>query len=135
MRQDQHLITVTVDGINLGVFDKAPGAEIDSAEKKYKPGAMGDQIVLGGSTTVGNIVASRLYVLERDHALAKSLVPRVGKAPMSISWQPLDVDKNPFGEPVVTQGKLKRMKFPDMDSEADAAALWELELSTAGTIG
>lgn len=134
MRQDQHLITVTVDGKNLGVFDKAPGAEIDSSETKYSPGGMAPQVTLGGRQTVGNIVASRLYEVSRDHELARSLVHRAGKAAMSISWQPLDTDGNPFGKPVVTSGKLKRVKFPDMDSESDGAAMLELEMSSSGTI-
>lgn len=135
MRQDQHLITVTVDGHNLGVFDKAPGLEADSAETKYKPGGMGPEIVLGGSQTVSNITVSRLYDIQRDHELAKSLLPRRGKAPMSVSWQPLDPDGNPFGKPLVSQGRLKKVKFPDMDSEGTGAAMLELEMSTAGTVG
>lgn len=135
MRQDQHLITVTVDGNNLGVFDKAPGLEADSSETKYKPGGMGPEIVLGGSQTANNITVSRLYDITRDHELARALLPRRGKAPMSVSWQPLDPDGNPQGKPLVTQGRLKKVKFPDMDSEADGAAMLELEMSTAGTVG
>lgn len=133
-RQDQHLTTVVVDGEKLGVFDKVTGPEVDSSETKYKPGGMADEIVLGGSRTVGNVVVTRLYVLDRDHELARRLVPKAGRAPMSVSRQPLDPDGLPFGTPVVTSGKLKRVKFPDLDSEAQGAALLELEMSTSGTV-
>lgn len=133
-RQDQHLTTVTVNGQKLGTFDKVTGPEVDSSETKYKPGGMGDEIVLGGSKTVGNVVVSRLYVLDRDHELARSLVKLCGRASMSVSRQPLDPDGNPFGKPIVTTGKLKRLKFPDLDSEADGASLLELEMSTSGTV-
>lgn len=134
-RQDEYLVTVIIDGHDLGTFDKLTGGEVDSTEIKYKPGGMGDEVSLGGSRTVTNNVVSRLYKRDRDHDLARSLTTRCGRAPMSISKQPLDEDGHAWGSPIVTTGKLKRVKFPDHDSESTAAALLELEMSTAGTIG
>lgn len=135
MRQDQHLTTVIVGGQKIGVFDKVSGPEVDSTETKYKPGGMGDEIVLGGSKTVSNVTVSRLFDIQRDNELAKDLARQAGRAAMSVSRQPLDVDGNPFGKPLVTTGKLKRVKYPDLDSEGTGAAMLELEMSTSGTLG
>lgn len=135
MREDQHSVTVVVDGQNLGVWDKKSGTEGDSSETKYRPGGMGDEVVLGGAQTMANETVSRLYDKARDHELARGLMAKRGRAAMSLTFQPLDDDGNVYGKPMVTSGKLKRVKLPDLDSEGDGAALWELEMSTAGPIG
>lgn len=135
MRQDQHLTTVVIDGQKIGVFDKVTGPEVDSTETKYKPGGMADEIVLGGSRTISNVVVTRLFDIRRDNDLAKDLARKAGKATMTVSRQPLDPDGNPYGRPLVTSGTLKRVKFPDLDSEGTGAALLELEMSTSGTLG
>jgi hypothetical protein len=131
-RQDTWSIHVSVDGVNLGVFDKWTGGEVDSEEYKYKPGAMAPTVSLGGSKSVGNITVSRLYRLNRDHDRAQWLLNRAGKADGVISRQPLDVDGNAYGKPIVYRGKLKRVNFPEIDSESSNAGLLELEFSTDG---
>lgn len=140
-RQDQYNVTVSVDGYKQGTFDKMTGGEIDSEELKYKPGAMAPQISLGGSVSVSNINVSRLYDLARDHSGVANqsgavfLRSRVGKGEVTVTKQPLDVNGAPFGSPIVYTGKLKQVKFPDADSEANSAALVELEISSAGIVG
>lgn len=137
-RVDQYEITVKIDGmphVDDQPFDKMSGGGIDSEELKYKPGAMGDELSLGGSRTVGNVTVSRLFVLGRDDSLIPNLKKYVGNGDVTITKQSLDLDKNPFGEPMVYKGKLKAVNFPEPDSEANTAAMLELEISTAGTIG
>ena len=48
MRVDQFDVGVTVDGRDLGTWDKCEGGEVDSDEVTYKPGAMGPVVSLGG---------------------------------------------------------------------------------------
>jgi hypothetical protein len=136
-RQDQYAITLNVDGVDMGVWDKLSGGEIDSEESKYKPGGMGAHISLGGSVEVGNITVSRLYNLNRDHEGANGihwLISRVGKGNVTVNRQPLDVDGNAFGRPLVYTGKLKTVTPPEVDSESADAALIECEITPAGTV-
>lgn len=133
-RQDQYAVSVAVADVQLGIFDKMSGGEVDSEETKYPPGAMGDEIPLGGRRTVGNITVERLYMRERDHPYAKTLMDQVGKADVVVTKQPLDDDKNVFGDPIVFQGKLKTYTGPDHDSESSDPALFALEISSASII-
>lgn len=133
-RLDQYDITVSLDGQPLGIFDKMTGGDIDSEEVKYKPGAMQPQISLGGSVTVNNVTVERLFRQDRDLPLVPTIKARVGKGRVVVTKQSLDVDGNPFGSPLVYQGILKHLTFPEPDSESNAAALIQLEVSSAGTV-
>lgn len=133
-RLDQYDISVSLDGVNLGTFDKMSGGAIDSEEVKYKPGAMAPQISLGGSVTVDNVTVERLYRLDRDLPLIPNLKARVGKGQCVVTRQSLDVDGIPFGKPQTWNGKLKKLTWPDPDSESNAAAMLQLEISSAGTV-
>lgn len=130
-RVDQYNITVSISSTPLGTFDKLTGGEIDSEETKYKPGGMAQQISLGGSRTVNNVTVSRLFRLDRDLALVPRLKSAVGKESVKVSKQSLDRDGNPYGTPLVYEGVLKQITFPEPDSESSAAAILALEISTA----
>lgn len=133
-RQDQANITVVVDGVDLGTFDKFSGGEIDSEETTYLPGAMGPRVALGGTVTIGAVTVSRLYDLARDHGRVHWLISRAGKGAVTINKQPLDVDGNVYGRPLVYTGRLKQVNPPEIDSESSDAALIELEVTPAGTV-
>ncbi len=134
-RTDQYSVSVALDGRDLGIWDKLTGGDLDSNETKYKPGAMGDGVSLGGSRMVSDVVVSRLYVLDRDHAQNSTIRARVGRGRVTITKQPLDVDGNAYGRPLVYTGKLKTLNYPDADSEGNAAALVALTISTDDNIG
>lgn len=133
-RLDQYDVRVSVDGTDLGTYDKLTGGEVDSEETTYKPGAMGPRVSLGGSVNVGTVVVSRLYDLARDHQIVHWLIGRAGKGQAVVSKQPLDIDGNVFGRPIVYSGKLKRVTAPEADSESSDPALIELEVTPAGTV-
>lgn len=134
MRKDQYETSVIVDGENLGTFDVLSGGETDTDELTYKPGGMAPAISLGGTTTVGAVVVSRLYRLDRDHLMIHRLLERVGVGDVVINKQPLDVDGNAFGKPLVYRGKLKRISPPEVDSTSTDAATIELEITPAGRV-
>ena len=77
-REDTWLVTVAVDGRDLGVFDTVSGGEIDSEEAKYRPGGMAAEICLGGLRTIGNVTVGRYLDTQRDWPLVKWLA---GPAP------------------------------------------------------
>jgi hypothetical protein len=134
MRKDQHKVTVTLDGKNLGVFDVMTGGEGDTTELNYKPGGMGAQISLGGIPTLGQVIVNRLYDLQRDHTQIHWIMSRVGKGHMVVKKMVLDPDGNNFGQPLTYQGTLKRCTPTEVDSNATDAALLELELTPTGTV-
>lgn len=134
MRQDQWAVTVAVDDVDLGVWDKLSGGEVDSEETTYKPGAMAPRISLGGSVNVGNVTVSRLFDLQRDGNIVHWLINRAGKGTIVIKKTPLDVDGNAANKPLTYRGKLKQVNPPEVDSESSDAALIELEMTPAGTV-
>lgn len=133
-RKDQYDVKLSVDGTDLGTWDTLTGAEIDSDETTYKPGAMGARVSLGGSTNIGTVVVGRLFDLTRDLSVVHWLISRVGKGSAVISKQSLDVDGNVFGRPLVYTGKLKKVTPPEVDSASSDAALIELEITPTGTV-
>jgi hypothetical protein len=134
MRADQFDVRVSVDGTDLGTFDKLTGGEIDSEETTYKPGAMAPRISLGGSVNVGNVTVSRLFDLDRDGGLVHWLISRAGKGDVVVSKQTLDVDGNAYGRGITYRGRLKQVNPPEVDSESSDAALVELEITPSGAV-
>jgi len=135
-RQDQYNVTVQIDGLgDLGTFDKFTGGEVDSDEQKYRPGGMANPISLGGAVTMGNVTVSRLYVLERDHAIMHQLLSLVGVAAITASKQPLDTNKVPYGRPLVYRGKIKQVTPPDHDSTSSDPGVYDIEFVPSGTVG
>jgi hypothetical protein len=134
-REDQYAVTVQVDAVSLGTFDKLSGGELDSEETKYRPGGMGAEVSLGGPKTVTNITVSRIYSLDADHSTNLStLKASVGKGVATVTKQPLDADGNTYGSPIVYTGVLKNVKLPDHDSGSNDPGMLELEISTNGTV-
>lgn len=118
--------------IDYGTWDKMSGGEVDSDDNKYKPGAMGPPVSLGGPKTVGNVTVSRLYRLGRDHDGVQQLIDAAGKSRMVVTKQPLDLDGNAYGRPIVYKGVMKRVTPPDVDSESSDAGIIELEMTVDG---
>lgn len=133
-RRDEYDVTVTVDGVSLGTFDTFAGGEIDSEEVLYKPGGMGSRLALGGSQLIGNITLQKIYDIAQVHSLVHWLATRAGKGSVVVNKQPLDVDGNVFGRPLVYTGKLKKVHPPEPDSQATDAAVLELEVTVMGTV-
>ena len=135
-RQDQYDVTVTIDGLGaLGTFDTFKGGEVDSDEQKYRPGGMADPVSLGGAVTMGNVTISRNYVLERDHPIIHTLLSLTGKAGITVSKQPLDVNRVPYGRPLVYKGKVKTVTPPEHDSTSSDPGMLEIEFVPTGTVG
>jgi hypothetical protein len=136
MREDQFDVTVAIDGIgNLGTFDKMTGGEIDSDEQKYRPGAMAPPVSLGGAVTMGNVTVSRLFDQDRDGPFFHQLIAMVGVGNIRVTKQPLDMNKTPYGLPLIYTGKIKQVTPPDHDSTSSDPALFDIEFVPSGTVG
>jgi hypothetical protein len=130
MRQDQWLNTLTIDGVNWGVWDTLGGGEVEADENKYRAGGMARQVSLGGPAHVNNVTLGRLLDKPDWAAMKGLMASRCGKARCSISRQPLDVDGQPFGDPLVETGVLQQVTPGDTDSNGSAPQLWTVLIST-----
>lgn len=134
-RQDQFNVTVSVkigtETRDLGTFDTWDGGELDSEEALYHPGGMAEAIQLGGRVNVSNVTIGRLYDLVRDHPIMGWLMGGVGRGEVTATKTSLTVDKEAVLNPLVYQGKLKRVAPPGHNSESSDPNLWELEISSA----
>jgi hypothetical protein len=137
-REDTYQVTVHIEDmasgvmVDHGVWDKQSGGDLDSTDTVYRPGGMAPPISLGGPKSTTNITVSRLYRLNRDHATVAKLLAAVGSGKMTVAKQPLDIEGNVFGKPIVWSGRLKTVKTPPHDSEASGASLIELEMTVEG---
>jgi hypothetical protein len=131
-REDTWLITCSVDGRDLGVFDTKSGGELDSEEAKYKPGGMALEISLGGSRTYGNLTITRYCDYVRDWPVIKWLAGRVGAGRGAVGLTPLNANGERAGEPLVYGGTLKTTTPPDIDSTGTDAAMLTLEFTVDG---
>lgn len=133
-REDTWLVSLSIDGRDLEVWDTLDGGEIDSDESKYRPGGLQSEISLGGTRTVGNITLGRNYDNLRDHPVLPWLVSRVGAGRCVIGRQPLDFNGVPQGAPTRYTGTLKTVTPPGIDSMSNDASKIELEITIDGTV-
>jgi hypothetical protein len=131
-REDTWLITASVDGRDLGVFDTSSGGELDSEESKYKPGGMAGEISLGGTRTYGNLTITRYCDRVRDWPLIKWLAGRGGAGRGAIGITPLSPLGERAGEPLTYSGTLKTTTPPEIDSTGGDAAMISLEFTIDG---
>ncbi|HXH77316.1 hypothetical protein [Nocardioides sp.] len=132
--QQNSLITVAVDGIPLGVWDTRTGGESSAEVSKYRPGGMAKQKLRSGLPEVGDVTVSREFEFDRDNDLQKRLRARAGRAPMSVSDQPLDDDGVAFGKPTVWSGRLNSVNAGDSDSNSSDGRMFELVMVAAEVV-
>lgn len=134
-REDQSRITVKVNDIDCGPFDRVSGRNLDSEESKYRPGGMAPELSLGGRQSNDNITVARMFNPDTDRALVGQLEPLRGKGSGVVTEQPLDLDRNPVGAPFVQTGTLKRVGLPDRNSMSNDPAMFELEFTANSQLG
>jgi hypothetical protein len=133
-REDTTLVTLRVDDVDFGVWDKKTGGNADSEETKYWPGGMAKEVSLGGRQTHENITLSREFDWGRDLPSLGYLLDRRGKAAVTIGQQFLDIDGNARGNPLTGTGTLKSVQAPDHDSSGNDAAMIEIECTIVSLV-
>ncbi len=124
--QHHSLVTVTVDGQPLGVFESRTGGESTAEVSKYRPGGMQKQKSRKGQGEVGDVTVTRSWERERDADLERRLRPRVGRADVIVNDQPLDDDGAPWGKPTTWTGTLSSVTGGDSDANSNDAKPFEL---------
>lgn len=129
-------VSLTVDGVDFGVWDTKTGGKLGANVLSYLPGSMGPQISLpGGTPTIDVVTIARFYDLVRDHDNAKAkLNAKCGRGRCVVKVRPLDADGNGHGKSEIWQGTLLSVDSPQTDSNSDNAALITLEIAPDGPI-
>lgn len=122
----QSLITATVDGVPLGVFDTLSGGVTSAEVSKRRAGGMGSQYSKVALPDNEDVTISRDYDRERDHELRRTLMRRTGRAMATISEQPLDDDGVPWGKPIVYTGRLSGVSPSEVDANSGDDRMLEL---------
>lgn len=128
----QSLITVVVDGRPLGTFDTFSGGEVSAEVPKSRPGGMVGEKTHAALPTYGDVTIGRELDRVRDLEVYRSLLPRVGRAPVSISKQLLDDDGAPAGRPLTYTGRLNNMTDPEADSNSTDVSMWQMGVAITG---
>lgn len=135
-RQDTFVLFCTLvfggRAYDMGIWDKRTGGAADSDDVKYHPGAMAQQVSLGGRAINDNVTIQRLYDRIDDHDQIQLLINARGKGRWSVSQRPMDQEGNPYGKAITWIGTLKRVLVPEPDSESTSAAMIEIEVSVSG---
>lgn len=131
IREDQALITVTIDGTQ--VFDKwatYSGGELVAASQKTRPGGMGSQVSVGGPASRSDITCTIQATDIRIPFYKSQIEDKVGWAQVSCNIQYLDTQGNalqvPNGNPkggktnMTRTGTLKHAQTPNGDANAEA---------------
>ena len=128
----QHLITVVVDGRPLGTFDTFSGGAPSADVQKHRPGGLVGENSYAALPTYEDVTVGRELDRVRDVELYRSLLARVGAAPVTVSKQPLGDDGTPFGKPFTYPGRLSAMSDPESDSNDPAPSMWTLTMVCTG---
>ena len=131
LREDQWAITVVVAGVNLDTLPWATmsGGDIEAKSVHTRAGGMGEDEPLGAPRLRTDATVGRQYTNDVLHPLLPALERVAGNAAMSISWVPLDGNKNPNGNTFTISGKLDAVMQPKKDANATAATFLELVMS------
>ena len=132
--QQQFRITATIDGADAGAFMTMSGGESEADISKIREAGGEDEIPLTAPKSVSDITLGRAYRPDRDGPLTLTWHERTGVAEVVVKKQPLDDDKNPFGQPRVFTGTLQKCGEPETDANSNDPATFDLEVSTASRI-
>ncbi len=127
----QFRVTLTVDGVNYGTWDKKTGGKSGSNTGAFPPGGLGDPEVISGPKVVDQLTLNRAY-RPTDHDNAAALLAAVGKGQCVVKQLPLDADGNAYGSPIVWNGLLASVQIPDHDSTSSNPAMLEVMIQTGG---
>lgn len=138
--KSQYLVTMTgtYRGVkyDFGVWDRKTGGDVQADITKHRPGGMGAEETYGGQAQTTDLVLTRVKKRQGRDDIAKIAILRqmVGRGEVVVTEQPLDQDANKYGKPSVHRGVVMRVSGADVDSNSNDADLYEVGISTRGTI-
>ena len=124
----QFLVTVNVDGKDLGVFDTMKGGDTTVKATMHRPGGMGPEKSYLSLPTYSAVTVSRVGERARDWELIRSMQNKAGRVRAQVVRQPLDEAGTAWGTPMTWSGRLSTVKAGDVDSNSSNAIMWEIDI-------
>lgn len=129
-------VYAVVDGVSLGAFDTKTGGEpTGEPAKRASATSPSKRASLGGPTDISDVTVSREFRYARDLAVWRSIRNRVNIAPASVTVQPLDAARRPYGAPDIYTGTLIGATPIEVDTDSGDPAMWSLTIQVDGEIG
>jgi len=134
-RSDQAQILVEIKGVTLDKesWSVMEGGDNTAEEAQTFPGGMKPLVALGGFPKRSKITVSRPW---QDTLVTayKQIDPLVGKAVVTVSYQVLNSNKEPFGEPINYEGILDSVTRPNYKAGTSEEAMLVITVSPNGEI-
>lgn len=127
--EQSELITVTVNGTNLGVFQKRSGGDATAKVQKSREGGMGTEIPYPGLVSYSDMTVSRVRQAQRDVELIRRIRPWGGRVPASITVQPLDTTGNAYGNSETYVGVFLGVSGIHGTANSEAPQMFDLTFS------
>lgn len=132
-RVDHFRVTMSLDGVDFGIWDTKEGGETDSEETRYKPGG-GPEEPLGGKQTVTQLTVTRMFRRGRDDELMSLLRRKSGSGEAIVKVVNTDADGNPWSTGETYKGVLKRVAPPQIDSNSSDVAMITAEITPRSSV-
>lgn len=126
----QFLITLSVNGVPYGVFDKMDGGDATTTPVKHRPGGSKVEVIYPSLPVYGTVMLERVYDNEfrSDQLVIATLRGLVGSGIATVTEQQLDANLNAFGTPRTFSGLLTGVKDGGTDSTSEAARMWSVDI-------
>jgi hypothetical protein len=127
LRQEQADIRFQCDGVNYGdgnSWFSLTGGDLTAAGAKTRPGAMGNEVELGGFATRSDVTieTQNSDIMVGQHAALES---KIGKGSCRVSVQYIDNYGNAIsGKSWTIKGKLKSAHLPEVHTENAAVGMF-----------
>lgn len=125
LRSDMADIRLIVDGEPIGdSWATAEGGALESDTQKTRPGAMGDEVDLGGPSSRGDITLTTQFsdVMAVLHKKLENAVRN--DAPAIVGWTFLGRGRVALGTTHTVRGVMKSAALPDISSVSPEAGMY-----------
>lgn len=127
--EQARLITVVVNGVNLGAFQSYSGGDTTAKVTKSREGGMGTEVPYPGLPSYSDMKVSRVNQAQRDWELVRSLKPMSGRVTGSVTIQPLDTTGNAYGNSQTATGLFLGVSGTKGTSDSEAPSKYDLDFS------
>ncbi|MGO1265599.1 MAG: hypothetical protein ACTMIY_03080 [Microbacterium gubbeenense] len=130
----QAIVSASLNGKSLGVFDTRSGGESTAAVSKYRPGGSKNPVVDAGRPDTADVTITRRWDQQRDIDVVRTLRAAIGRGILKVTEQPTDVDGLAFGKPSTWSGRVSSVTGGDADSNSDDVRMISVTMVAVGVV-
>lgn len=132
--ESNYRVTISLNGNNMGVFDKKSGGSLSAPVSSYAAGGMAPpEVVSAPPNSIEVITLTKAYRTD-DHDVLDTWNAAVGKGSCTVREQPLDQNGAAYGAPIVWTGLLTSVATPDHDSTSASESMMTITITPGGTV-